>query len=348
MSNMKEIAAAAGVSIATVSKVLNGRGIISPETKQLVLTTARELNYRPNLWARNLKKGRCSTIGIIAEDITVFNSPMIIDGIGACCEEHGFHYLLENMRLNINGINPLIDVEAYTETVNDAVDFMMSMQVSGIIYLGCHSHKIMPLPLPEDVALVCAYCSSTDPLVPAVIYDDKKAGFDVASYLINLGHKSIGLVTGPLDSTHTQNRLAGYQEALFENNIPYNPSLTVIGNWERISGYDSANKLIADGATAIFCQNDLMALGILDYCNAHNIKIGSELGLIGFDNREISTVCSPTLSTVGLPLYEIGHRAAELLISTLEGNSAGTEDDILLECSIIERDSTALKKALHN
>ncbi len=340
MSNMKDVASRAGVSVATVSKVLNDLGGISQETADHVLAIAKELNYRPNLYARNLKTRQSRSIGIITEDITVFNSPPIIDGIGACCEQRGYHYLLENLRLNNLGINPLSDVNEHSKIVNEAVDFMMSMQVAGLLYLSCHSHKVVHLPSIGDTQFVCAYCSCTDPLVPSILYDDRKAGYDVAKYLISSGHKKIGIITGPSGSIHSMKRLTGYQEALYDSGIPYNPKMTVQGDWNRDSGFQLTEQLVKNGATAIFAQNDIMAMGVIDYCVKHGIQIGKELALIGFDNREISTVSRPALTTVRPPLFEIGLTAASVLIDRIEGKTNAAEGELLLECTIIERDST--------
>lgn len=340
MSNMKDIANRAGVSVATVSKVLNELGGISKETTEHILSIAKELNYRPNLYARNLKTRQSRTIGIITEDITVFNSPPIIDGIGAYCEERGYHYLLENLRLYNAGIDPLLDVNENSVIVNDAVDFMMSMQVDGLLYLSCHSHKVLHLPSIKDTHFVCSYCSCSDPSVPSVLYDDKKAGFDVAKFLINTGHNKIGVITGPPGSSHSKKRLTGFQEALFDSGIPYNPKATVNGDWSRDSGYYLTKQLLECGVTAIFAQNDIMAMGVIDYCTKNGIEIGSDLSLIGFDNREISTVCRPTLSTVSLPLYDIGRTSANILIDKIEGKSSTVSGEVLLECTVLEREST--------
>lgn len=340
MSNMKDIAKIANVSVATVSKVLNGLGGISQETTELILSIAKDVNYRPNLYARNLKTRQSKTIGIIAEDMTVFNTPPIIDGIGACCEERGYHYLLENLRLYRLGVDPVMEVDDHSLIAKDAVDFMMSMQVDGLIYMSCHSHKVLHLPSIRDTHFVCTYCSCTDPTVPSVLYNDKKAGYDVAKYLINAGHTKIGVITGLLASSHAVKRLTGFQEALFELGIPYNPKLTVTGDWERDSGYLLAEQLVKAGVTAIFSQNDIMAMGVIDYCSSHNITVGKDLSLIGFDNREISTVCRPTLSTVELPLFDIGRKSASILIDKIEGKPCETSGEILMECSIIERESS--------
>jgi Transcriptional regulators len=340
---MKDIAKIANVSVATVSKVLNGLGGISQETTEQILSIAKDLNYRPNLYARNLKTRQSRTIGIITEDMTVFNAPPIIDGIGACCEKRGYHNLLENLRLIRIGVDPLLDVNDHSLTVNDAVDFMMSMQVDGLIYLSCHSHKVLHLPCIRDTHFVCTYCSCTDPNVPSILYDDKKAGYDVAKFLLNEGHTSIGVITGPATSNHTIKRITGFQEALFDFGKPYNPKLTVAGDWSRDSGYIKAEQLIKAGVTAIFSQNDIMAMGVMDYCTQQGITVGKDISLIGFDNREISTVSRPALSTVELPLFEIGHRSASILIDMIEGLPNIETGEIMLECSIIERESTCAR-----
>jgi LacI family transcriptional regulator len=340
MANIKDIAKRAGVSVATVSKVLNGLGGISQETTDNILSIAKELNYRPNLYARNLKTRQSRTIGIITEDITVFNTPPIIDGIGSCCEERGYHYLLENLRHYRIGIDPVLDVNEHSIIVNEAANFMMSMQVDGLIYLGCHSHKVLHLPSIKDTHFVCTYCSCTDSTVPSVLYDDTKAGYEVARFLIGSGHKNIGVITGRLGSVHSARRLNGFQEALYEYGLPYNPKLTVSGDWSRDSGYILAEQLVKAGVTAIFSQNDIMAMGVIDYCTKNGIEIGKDLALIGFDNREVSTVCRPALTTVELPLFDIGRTSASLLIDKIEGKPSALLGEILLECSIIEREST--------
>ncbi|MDR3337781.1 MAG: substrate-binding domain-containing protein [Treponema sp.] len=128
--------------------------------------------------------------------------------------------------------------------------------------------------------------------------------------------------------------------ALFAHKVPYNPRLTKIGDWERDSGFIAGEELIREGVTAIFAHNDMMALGVLDYCNVNGIEVGKDIRLIGFDNREISTVCRPRLSTVALPLFEIGQTATRVMLDILDGNGAPPAGAIVLDCAIIEREST--------
>lgn len=339
MSTIREISEKANVSIATVSKVLNGKAGVSAETRRLILDVAQELNYRPNLNARNLKAGHSKTIGIITEDLTVFNSPEIVDGIAEACDDAGYHYILGNLRLYKRYGNGPRDMRESTELVHAAVDDMLSKQVSGIIYIGCHSHLVVSLSEHSDVKFVCAYCVCRDESVPSVIYNDEKAAYDLTELLLKNGRERIGMITGPIDSVHTLNRSRGYLKALYDHGILYDPALTLTGDWERDCGYALGEQLIKAGVNAIFAHNDLMAVGVLDYCNANGINVGRDLQLIGFDDREIASVCRPRLTSVAPPLFEIGETAAREMLSILDGNKP-TQHEIMLDCTIIEREST--------
>ena len=340
MATIKEISDQAGVSTATVSKVLNRQPGVSEETRELVLAVAKELNYLPNLYARHLKTGMSRTLGIIAEDLTVFNTPGIIDGIGVCCESRNYHYILGNLRFNKRFGHDPSYAKQKSELVEDMMNEMLSKQVDGILYIGCHSHVVASISSCTGTRFVCAYCFSEDEEVPSVVYDDRNAASKVANLLISKGHKKIGIIAGDKDSFHTSNRLIGFQEALFEHDIPYNPNLTHYGEWERNHGYESAPLLLDQNVTAIFAHNDLIALGVIDYCNKNGIEIGKDLALVGFDNREIASVCRPSLTTVSLPLFEIGHTAAEVMLDRIENSNTPNSRRVKLECELIEREST--------
>ncbi len=343
MANIREISEKAGVSIATVSKVLNGKKGVSQATIDSVTSIARELNYRPNLTARSLKNGQSQTIGVITEDLTVFNTPDIVDGIDAYCESQGYHYILGNLRLHKRYGHDPQNTEECSALVHSLVDTMLSKQVDGIIYIGCHSHAVVPVRSNSGIPFVYAYCYSADPNIPSVLYDDQKAAYEATQHLINKGHRSIGMIAGQRDSIHTANRILGYQEALYANSVPYNPRLTVYGDWEREQGYQLCSQLLDAGVTAIFAHNDMMATGVIEYCNQEGIQVGKDLALIGFDNREIGTVCRPTLSTVSLPLFEMGQTATHLLLDMLSGSHVQCSQKLMLACSVIERESTAFQ-----
>lgn len=343
MATIREISDAAGVSVATVSKVLNNKPGVNRETEARIREIARQLNYRPNLNARHLKRGRSSTLGVITEDLTVFNAPEIVDGIAATCEERGYHFILGNLRFNKRyGRNPL-DQKESTALIQNMVDDMLSKQVDGIIYVGCHSHVMVPFSEDLDTKFVFAYCISSDPEIPYVVYDDEKASFEATELIINKGHRKIGMITGPDYSIHTARRTRGYQAALFDHGIPYDPRLTLTGDWTRDCGYRLCQELIAQSVTAIVAQNDLMAMGVIDYCNQNGIEVGKDLALIGFDNREVSSVTRPSLSTVALPLYEIGCKATNIMLDMLTGQELPESRKYMMECSIIERESSGGK-----
>lgn len=339
MATIREISERAGVSIATVSKVLNGKPGVRQETANEILSIADSLNYRPNLNARFLKSGRSQTLGIITEDLTVFNSPEIVDGIAVACEKRGYHYILGNLRFDKKyGNGPRKEKES-TLLLRSTVNDMLSKQVDGIVYVGCHSHVVISLTDHADIPFVCAYCTSSDPNVPSVLYDDRIAACEATKVLLQKGVREIGMITGLMNSIHSINRTYGFQDALFQAGVPYNPSLSLNGDWSRESGYRFAAPLIEAGVKAIFAHNDLIATGVIDWCNQNNIIVGKDIYLIGFDNREISTVSRPTLSTVALPLFDIGFAAGNMLLDILCEKEVSRQD-ILLNCTIIEREST--------
>lgn len=341
MSTIKEIAAKANVSVATVSKVLNGKGGAGEQTAQDILEIAKSMNYTPNILAKSLKNRQSKTIGIITEDITVFNTPEIVDGIDDYCEKHDYHYILGNLRLNKRFGHNYYETDMHHDIIDTTINTMLSKQVEGIIYVGCHNHEIHYLPDDLKVPLVCSYCYSSNPLTPSVIYDDKKAAYDATSLLLSNGHTSLGVICGLPDSTHTQNRLRGFQEALYDHSILYNPNYILYGDWERESGYKLCRQLLDNKVSAIFSHNDVMACGVIDYCNENGIAVGTDLSLVGFDNKEISMACRPKLSTVSLPLFEIGQKATEIILSMMEDKSYVPEHQSKIECKVVERQSIA-------
>lgn len=339
MATIREIAALAGVSIATVSKVLNNKSGVKQETADTILHIADSLNYRPNLSARSLKLGDARTIGIITEDLTVFNTPEIVDGVACLCDEQNYHYILSNLRFNKRADLSHVDHPQRLPMVHAAVDDLLSKQVAGIIYVGCHSHSVQPFQAYASIPVVCAYCTCQDNSTPCVVYDDEMGAYDATRTLFPKAEGPIGMITGPVDSVHMVRRTSGFVRALSDANLPYDPSLVRVGDWSRDSGYRLGGELIDLGVRTLFVQNDIMAVGVVDWCAQNNIQVGKDLFLIGFDNRELSAVCHPSLSTVSLPLFEMGQAAASILVDLLSGKEP-EQKNTMLECSIIQRESS--------
>lgn len=345
MATIKEIARLTSVSTATVSNVLNGKsGAAGEEKAREIIAVARKLNFTPNSIAKNLKKRKTNTIAIITEDLTVFNTPEIVDGIESFCEKQGYEIILGNMRLFKRYSNDFTDTPKHHELLNALVRNLLAKQVEGIIYIGYHCREIQWLPDNVTVPLVFAYCYSHDNLYPSVLFDDEKAGYDVTKLLIEKGHQSIGVICGPVASYHTHARLQGFQQALFDHHILYNSRNVCYGDWERLSGYRLSGQLIDAGVSAIFAFNDMMASGVYERCVERGLTVGKDISLFGVDNRDISLGYTPPISTVEPPLNGIGQKCAEIILNKIAAakdvhSETASGGRILLPCTIHERKS---------
>ena len=339
VATIKEIAKRARVSAATVSKVLNGKGGASQKTEDTILQLASELNYTPNIYAKNLVSGESRTLGVITEDLTVFNTPEIVDSIDETCEKNGYHYILGNLRINKRFGRDFSYNLAYQKLVDDIINAMLSRQVEGIIYVGCNTNAIPYFSQNCSIPFVCAYCYSDIASITSVIYDDTKAAYDAVALLISQGHRRIGMICGHSGSQASANRRKGYMDALRDNGIAFDEDIVACGDWVWDTGYTLCGKLLAHGVSAIFAHNDVIATGVLDYCNENGVAVGPKLSLIGFDNRQVSRTSRPKLSTVALPLYEIGRTAASVMLDILAGRTPPAQK-ITVDCHIIERASS--------
>lgn len=346
MTGIKEIARKCNVSIATVSNILNGKPGASEETRKLVLDTAKALNYRPNRMAKNLKLRNTKAIGVIIEDLTIFCAPEILDGINEYCEENSYQMIIGNLRLYKKYESDYYTTDVYAKQVKEEFWEMISMQVEGIIYVGGHERKLNFIPenLPVPVVVVYAFGFSGDLQIPSVVMNDRQGAYLATDYLIRSGSKRIGVIAGEFTSFHTQSRLLGYQQALFEHGISFDYDIVDNGNWERRSGYNSAKKLIDKGITDIFSMNDMMAAGVYDYAVEHGIVIGKDISLIGFDNRELCTAFRPELTTIELPLHQMGFEGAKIMTELITEERREDEVVLSVECKLIERNS--VKKIL--
>lgn len=340
---IKEISRLAGVSTATVSNVLNDSAKVKQETRERVLRVIQETRYHPNSIAKSLKIKRSNTIGVISEDITVFNTPEIINGIDEYTENRGFHIILNNLRLCKRLGNRYSETTKYHKLIAEAVQVLLSRQVDGIIYIGAHSRDVSYLIGKTTVPLVHSYCYSSGEKDYSVNYDDEEAAYQVIKYLSDLGHRKIGVISGLYDSLQSQARFKGYQRALSDFGLIFNPAYIRAGDWERESGYLLGRELLAlaERPSAIFAMNDLMAGGVIDAANEAGVPIPHALSLVGFDDRECSRFFSPSLTTMALPLTDIGKKSAEILVNLIDDNNAAYPRDIKLKCALIERSSAA-------
>lgn len=335
IATIKDIARITGVSVATVSNVLNGKsGAASPAKAKEIFEAARQMRYQPNSLAKNLKLRRSHTIGIITEDLTVFNTPEIVDGIESYCEEQGYEIVLANMRLFKRYNNNLTDTPEHVALFDKMMRNLLAKQVEGFVYIGYHRRVVSYQPPRDDIPFVYAYCTPREPKYHSVIFDDEGAGFAIGTALVEHGHRQIGVICGPLTSLNAQARLRGYQRALYESGVLYNAALTTFGDWGRESGYACAKELLEKGVTAIFAFNDMMASGVYSYCIDHNIAVGRDISLFGYDNLSVAEAFSPPISSVESPLSEMGRKSAELVLEQIRDPGNLPAREWVLPCKV--------------
>ena len=341
MATIKELAKCCGVSVATVSNILNNKPGASDKTRKLVLEMAEQLNYTPNIVAKNLKMQKTRSIGVIAEDMTIFSIPDIIDGITDYCQRQEYQILLTNLRLFKKYNDTYYNKDDYYELVRQEIKKLMEKQVEGIIYVAAHERVIHCIPDNLPIPAVMAYGYSKSRKIPSVVVDDVSGAAAIVTYLLDQGHKKVGVITGKPDSLHAQARLVGYQQVLFQNKILYDPGLVAEGDWTRESGYRCAAELLEKGVSAIFAMNDLMAGGVYDRVEELKQTIGNEISVAGYDDRELSGYYHPPLTTVSLPLHDIGYKASEWIIELLNGGELEhTEENVCaVDCTLLIRKS---------
>ena len=341
MATIKELAKCCGVSVATVSNILNNKPGASDKTRKLVLEMAEQLNYTPNIVAKNLKMQKTRSIGVIAEDMTIFSIPDIIDGITDYCQKQEYQILLTNLRLFKKYNDTYYNKDDYYELVRQEIKKLMEKQVEGIIYVAAHERVIRCIPDNLPIPAVMAYGYSKSRKIPSVVVDDVNGAAEIVKYLLDHGHKKVGVITGKPDSLHAQARLVGYQQVLFQNKSLYDPGLVAEGAWTRESGYRCARELLDKGVSAIFAMNDLMAGGVYDRVEELNKTIGAEISVAGYDDRELSGYYHPPLTTVRLPLHDIGYKASEWIIELLNGGQLENEGENIcaVECMLLMRKS---------
>lgn len=340
---IKDIAQECNVSTATVSNILNGRPNVSVETRERVLEVIRRRGYQPDYVARGLRKKKTNMIGIIAEDICQFSTPAIMEGIMAYCEEKKYRTMIQNLRLYARwGERWYENESAYRSVLMPVIQEMLSIKVDGLLYVAGHARMIRFFDDNVSIPTVIAYAYARSPYVPAVVIDDEKAAYDMTRYLISMGHNRIGVIAGRENNIHTKNRLRGFQRALFEKSLLYNPDWVLYGDWERDSGYRLAGPLVREGVTVIFCMNDQMAGGVYTYFREQGIRVGEDISVAGFDDQQLADYCNPRLTTMKIDLSGIGAKSAEILLKRIEdGGEQGTADilDTRVSCKLIERES---------
>lgn len=342
MVTLKEIAQTCGVSISTVSNILNGKPKVGEDTKQKVLEVVKQTGYQPNYFAQGMRKQKTRIIGIIVEDLNVFSTVPIVEAIMAHCEDQNYRTVLVNLRLYDKWQDTWYnDEEKFQSVLQPSIKELLSIKVDGIIYVAGHCRIINCFSDDFEIPGILVYGISKSPRFTSIVIDDERGGYDITNYLISMGHRKIGVISGTPDNFHTIKRSLGYQKALFEAKILYNPDLIRYGDWMRPSGYKEMECLAKEDITAVFCMNDIMTAGAYDYLYEHGLRVGQDISLVGYDNKEISEYLRPCLTTNEIQLKEIGKASARKILMMLDDDcpETNTHEIIKIPCQLVIRES---------
>jgi DNA-binding LacI/PurR family transcriptional regulator len=331
---IKNIASELNLSVSTVSRALNDHPDIRKQTKKLVNKVADELGYRPNIIARNLKSSSSNQIGVIVPEIRHDFFANAISGIEEVAYQKGYTIIIAQS-----------NEEQEREVIN--LNSMYLHRVSGIIVSisqtttsSIHFKRLID----RGVKMVFFDRVCTDLNVPMVHIDDLESSYRAVDYLIKKGYKKIIHFSGPQILDVCRNRRLGYEKALRESDINSEPIIFEGGMHEN-DGYNNVNRLIESHpllqGCAIFAVNDPVAIGAMKRLKELRIEIPSQVGIVGFSNNPITEMVSPQITTMEQPAFEMGRKAAEILIMQIEGKEKPDQNmDIILNTNLIVREST--------
>ena len=326
-SNIRDVAAKAGVAVKTVSRVLNGHPYVSAETRARVEEAMRDLDFRPSIAARILSGAKSNQIALIYDNHSPYYMFQIQTGCWEFCKENSIRLLAQ-------------PVDVADPQVGEQVRGLVSeTQVDGIILSSPVTDCVPVLRALEamDVPFVRISPGTNHALTSSVFMDDAQAADDMTTYLINAGHRRIGFIKGHPNHMASDDRLFGYRRALDRAGIAYEPEMVCDGEFDFESGVRAANRLldIADRPTAIFASNDDMAAGVLAVAHDRGIELPGQLSVAGFDDTTLARTVWPPLTTIHQPMAELARTATEILIA------GGDITHRRLPHSLVERASVA-------
>lgn len=331
MATMRDVAAAAGVSVTTVSHVINGTRFVSEDLRNRVLEAMEELDYRPNILARGLRVGKTNTIGLIVPD----NSNPFFAEVSRVVEDVGFDSGYSVILCNSDGN---LDKELTYIAV------LVAKQVDGIIFIASSSQsEHLRLLTNEKIPVVVADREMPDLDVDLVLVDNSRGGYEATKYLLELGHRRIGCITGPSDITPSAERINAYRQALSEFNVPFEENLVVRGDFQFEGGKRAMSQLLAlpKVPSAVFICNDVMAIGAMGSIRSAGLRIPEDISIVGFDDIDQASATWPPLTTVAQPIEQMARIATELLIGRLAGSVDPERKRMVLEARLVIRSSCA-------
>ena len=325
-----DVAREAGVSMATVSRVVNGNKNVKENTRKKVLEVIERLDYRPNAVARGLASKRTTTVGVVIPDITNTYFAALAQGIDDIAEMYKYNIVLANS-----------DEDDEKEVA--VVNTLFSKQVDGIIFMGYHlTEKIRSEFSRSRTPVVLAGTVDVEHQLPSVNIDYKNATADAVRHLLKR-NKKIAFVSGPLvDDINGKIRLVGYKEALKEAGVNYSEGLVFESKYRYDDGYALAERLVSSKATAAIVTGDELAAGLLNGLADHGVSVPEDFEIITSDDSQIARYTRPNLTTIAQPLYDLGAISMRMLTKIMHKEEL-EEREVLLPHGLTERKSTRKK-----
>jgi LacI family transcriptional regulator len=335
VTTINDVAKRAGVSPVTVSRVLNGAPNVNAATRERVNQAIAELGYVPNVVARSLRLRRTRSLALILPDITNPFWPTVARGVEDAAQQDGYTVLLCNSDENAG------KQARYLEAV-------VSQQVDGVIIAPCDSDSAKLAMLRERS-------------IATVIIDRKVDGWDVDTvrgdsvggahalvrHLVELGHRRIAMLTGPMETSTSQDRVAGYEAALEHAGLPCDPELVCYGEFREASGREMMEKVLKScpDVTAVFAANNAIALGVVEALGKRGLRVPQDIALVCFDDLAPASQLFPFLTVAEQPAYEIGFEAARLLLHALQADAPLAPQHVMLPGRLIIRYSCGSRLA---
>ncbi|WP_409252316.1 LacI family DNA-binding transcriptional regulator [Bacillus sp. SCS-153A] len=334
MTTIKDIAKAAGVSVTTVSRALNGYSDVKELTRQKIVAVAKELNYSPNSLARSLVMNKSQTIGLLVSGFTKESvkdnfTVEVLAGVNECASEMNYDLVLFNTNSSMQR------EKTYTQLCRER-------RVDGVIIQGIRTDDpYLKEVVDSDIPCVLIDIPIASENVGYVTTDNELGADKAVQHLIELGHRNIGMVNGHEYAFVSQKRLNGYKRALENAGLPFKPEYVVDGSYKEGESNKVTKELLSNHPeiTAIFCASDLMAIGSLKAVQEIGKKVPADISIIGYDDILLASYVSPALTTIAQNKFQLGFEAAQMLLNLL--TKGDQLKQVILHTELKERNSTA-------
>jgi len=333
--SIKDIAKAAGISHSTVSRSLRDSPLVNPETKARIQRLAREMGYSPDASARSLVLGQTRTVGVVVTNISDPFIAEVVQGIESAAYAHSYTVILAS-----SNSDPSREMAS--------VEMLRSKRVDGVIVTSSRVGALYQEHLERigvPVVLINNHSEQSGRYTFSITVDNQHGGHLATRHLIELGHRRIAYITAQVNHSSNMGRLAGYQQALSEAGIPFDPAWVAVGNG-RVDGGEqcwSALTALADPPTAVFCYNDMTAIGLLRAVLRAGLTVPQDLSVVGFDDIPFASYVFPPLTTIAQPQFEMGQQAMQMALALMTETPSDLQtSDISIKGQLIVRESSSV------